>query len=689
MLTLVIPPFTQLNTAYPSVLYLARFLKENGIESVVRDFSIEVANQVFSRDVFIRIFEAISRELEDGTEYPEEVWRMWSQRDQICAVIDRVLLHLQGRDPSLHVRITSQNYLPKTPRLLTLDLEHFGTMGTHDASRYMCTLFLEDLTDLIKCCIDLGFDFGKYQAYLATGSISLDPILERLSETTLIDEIIDAMVESIDSPCVAISIPFAGTLYAGFRLGRLLKERGKVVWIGGGYVNTELRECQDERIWQFCDALSYDDGEEPLLRLVQRYQGKSVDLIRTRTSDGLHWNAAQACNPFTSVADYSTLQSVNYLHLVDSIGPAHRMWSDGRWNKFTLAHGCYWKKCSFCDIRLDYIERYVPAPIIRLVDQLEEVIEQTGISGFHFVDEAAPPRVLRDFALEVIRRDLTISFWGNIRFEKAFTPDLCRLLARAGLIMVTGGLEVADERLLKLMNKGVSLPQVISCTRAFKDAGVLVHAYLMYGFPSQTHRETMASMEMVRQLFQAELLDSAFWHRFVLTKHSGVYANPNHFKVAISPVSQNVFATNDIEHVDLTGDEHDVFDDVLPVALAHWMRKEHLDVSVTEFFEQKMPDPMVDEYFVQNHLDTQVWQPPKGTQRVIWTGYEPLWMESGVQMVGMKGELWLEEPDDVAGIQRVFDALDIGEVTVSDALEALNEDLELLEALNQVGLLFV
>ena len=255
--------------------------------------------------------------------------------------------------------------------------------------------------------------------------------------------------------------------------------------------------------------------------------------------------------------------------------------------------------------------------------------------------------------------------------------------------MVTGGLEVADERLLKLMNKGVSLPQVIQCTRAFKDAGVLVHAYLMYGFPSQTHRETMASMEMVRQLFEADLLDSAFWHRFVLTKHSGVYANPGHFKVQIKPVPENVFATNDMEHVDTTGDDHDVFDDVLPIALAHWMRGEHLELPITEFFEFVMPDPLVDEYFVQNHLDAQVWQSPKGNQRVVWIGYEPLWMEKGVQMVGPTRELWLEEPDDVAGIQRVFDALDTGAVSAAEVLEAVNDDLEMVKALNQVGLLFV
>jgi len=132
-----------------------------------------------------------------------------------------------------------------------------------------------------------------------------------------------------------------------------------------------------------------------------------------------------------------------YLQLIDTLNPAHRLWADGRWNKITLAHGCYWRKCSFCDVKLDYIQHYETAAVTRLVDEMERLIAQTGHRGFHFVDEAAPPKVLRELALELLRRNLGVTLWGNIRFEKTFTPDLCRLLSAAGLVAVTGGLEVA------------------------------------------------------------------------------------------------------------------------------------------------------------------------------------------------------------------------------------------------------
>ncbi len=87
-----------------------------------------------------------------------------------------------------------------------------------------------------------------------------------------------------------------------------------------------------------------------------------------------------------------------YLSLLDMLNPMHRLWSDGRWNKLTVAHGCYWKKCSFCDVSLDYIGRYETATAEKLADRIQQIVEETGQTGFHFVDEAAPPKALKALA---------------------------------------------------------------------------------------------------------------------------------------------------------------------------------------------------------------------------------------------------------------------------------------------------
>jgi hypothetical protein len=275
----------------------------------------------------------------------------------------------------------------------------------------------------------------------------------------------------------------------------------------------------------------------------------------------------------------------DYLSLLDMLNPMHRLWSDGRWNKLTIAHGCYWKKCSFCDVSLDYINRYETASASLLVDRIEAIIAETGQTGFHFVDEAAPPKVLKALAQELIARQVQISWWGNIRFEKTFTPELCQLLADSGCIAMTGGLEVASDRLLELMNKGVSVEQVARVTKGFADAGILVHAYLMYGFPTQTVQDTVDALEYVRQLFEHGCIHSGFFHRFICTIHSPVGLDPKAYGVELIPNPPVLFAENDIGFIDPTGTDHDLLGRGLKKAIYNFMHGIGLDNDVREWFE--------------------------------------------------------------------------------------------------------
>ena len=270
----------------------------------------------------------------------------------------------------------------------------------------------------------------------------------------------------------------------------------------------------------------------------------------------------------------------------------HRLWSDERWNKLTVAHGCYWKKCTFCDVTLDYIIRYEATSADELVDRIEALIEETGQTGFHFVDEAAPPAALRGLAEKLLERNVVITWWGNVRFEKTFTPELCALLAESGCIAISGGLEVASDRLLELMKKGITVEQVARVTRGFTDAGVMVHAYLMYGFPTQTEQETIDSLERVRQLFEADCIQSAFWHRFAATAHSPIGKQPTHCGIRLGREPAITFARNDLAFSDPTGTDHEFLGAGLKRALYNYMLGLGLDVEVETWFARRKKRPV-------------------------------------------------------------------------------------------------
>ncbi|MEN9639188.1 MAG: hypothetical protein RLZZ262_1056 [Bacteroidota bacterium] len=604
---LLTPPLTQLNTPYPATAYLSGFLQSKGIPSRQGDLGLDLVLRIFNRQGLLELFNAI--EDSQPTLVPH-LQSILSNRKRYEDVIDTVIGYLQRREYTIGNRIARRNYLPEGERFAQLpELDSFfGQIGVQDKARYICTLMLEDLGDLIQATVGPHFGFSKYAERIAQTAVSFDPIEQALQqEENYFDRVLLQALSSYfeyNTPkLIAFTVPFPGNLYGALKCGQWIKKHypETKIAMGGGYPNTELRSLSDPRVFDYVDYITLDDGEAPIELLWQHLNTNdhSVELKRTYcrkdgqvvylNSSSLHDYPAK----LLPAPSYDGLRLDAYLSMYDVPNPMHRLWNDGRWNKLTMAHGCYWKKCSFCDITLDYIGRYDPTPAKELVDKMELLIEETGETGFHFVDEAAPPLAMRDVALEILRRGLQVSWWANIRFEKTFTIDLCELLAASGCIAVTGGLEVADERLLALIEKGITIEQVVQVTRAFRDSGILVHAYLMYGFPTQTDQETIDSLEIVRQLFQNGLLQSAYWHRFAMTAHSPVGKDPAKYGVECIGPEFKGFAQNDLHHIDPSGADHDKYSDGLIKALYNFMHNKGLDFPVGDFFDFLVPHPEV------------------------------------------------------------------------------------------------
>jgi hypothetical protein len=634
---LITPPFTQLNTPYPATPYIKGFLNTKRIESNQVDLGIEVILQLFSSKGLRSLFHEVGTH---DLELNVNCQRIFNLRKEYLKTIDPVIGFLQDRNPTLAHLICDGNYLPEASRFDQLDdLEWaFGTMGTRDKARHFATLYLEDISDFIKDAVDPHFGFSRYAERLGLSANSFDEMYAELSK---VDSFIDKMLliifkqqVNLHSPdIVALSIPFPGNLYGGLKCGQWLKANHPNVKLvmGGGYANTELRSIKDGRVFEFIDYITLDDGETPFINLIEHLDGKreQENLKRTfslQNGEVTYFNGSKEKDvPQREVGtpDYADLPLDKYLSVIEIANPMHRLWSDGRWNKLTLAHGCYWGKCTFCDISLDYIKRYEPITADLICDQIEQLIEQTGQNGFHFVDEAAPPALMRDVALEIIRRELTVVWWTNIRFEKSFTSDLCKLLAASGCIAISGGLEVASDRLLELIQKGVTVAQVAKVADSFTQAGIKVHAYLMYGFPTQTAQETIDSLEVVRQLFIHGVIQSAYWHQFAMTAHSPVGMFPEKFKVKKVTDVEGAFANNDIQHIDEEGAIHDVFSEGLKKSLFNYMHGICFDFSLNEWFEFGVPKTKVSSDYIEIALEEGEDTNVQDNTKMIWLGSEP------------------------------------------------------------------
>lgn len=599
---LITPPLTQLNTPYPATATLKGYLQQHGHKVAQADLGIEMVNRIYTREFLTRLFDMEK----GGCSLPDA--------QQYANCVETVVRFLQGKDNTLAPRIVNRSLLPEGHRFDNMaDMEWaFGTSGTEDKARYLATLFMEDIADYIREHVDEHFDLIRYAEQIANYAPTFDEFAEALEKPlTPIDEVmIQLLEEHIEADeelpgVVGFSIPFPGCLYGALRCGQWIKSHHPRIKIsfGGGFPNTEWRQLSDARIFDYCDFISLDDGELPMLRIGQYLEGKKrlEDLVRTYTREGgfaLRNFDENVSEEEKGTPDFGGLKMEQYISLAEMTNPMHRLWSNGRWNKMMMAHGCYWHKCAFCDTTLDYIGRYEAPKAATVVDRMVRMAEQTGTTGFHFVDEALPPQLLREVSEEIIRRGLTFTWWGNIRFEKAYTQELSDLMADAGCVAVSGGLELASNRLLKLINKGVTIEQTVNACRHFKQSGIMVHTYLMYGFPTETLQESVNALEVVRRMFDEGIVQSAFWHRYAMTCHSASGTDPQRYGARRTDKEPHPFCNNEVDWQPLESEEQFDYDieavgDALRFATYNYMNEIGLEMPLKRWFAIKVPKPTV------------------------------------------------------------------------------------------------
>jgi hypothetical protein len=651
---LVQPPFVQLNGPYPAPYYLKSFLERRGYSVTVLDHSIGLFERVFCSHGLKRIFSDASqsrlssRGFDKNTSYYIE--RFFSERDLWLASIDRLVAFLRGRDPEWgHFLALANGCVPSGPRTdAYLAGRSAGAAQAPDEARLIATKLLDDLADFITVTLDASFSLIRYspvlEASLNSGLRDFSTVRKNLDGyimNSFYSPMLDEEWEKADvTPALlGVTIPFPGCLSGALVCAESAKKHfGSVIRTvaGGGFVNTELRYLNTPAFFDYFDYLSFDRGYGSLDAILKHLKGKESEQpptgqiyktmyrsqgrvfsaldIEPEANKTPDWEAIASMEDTATRAvfpDYSAADFSRYLYPVDDANPMHRLWSDGHWLKAYLAHGCYWHSCVFCDVTLDYIKSFIPVEPAAIFVHLTCQAEKTGVRGVHLCDEAAPPSSLLEFALLNREAGLPLCFWGNIRFEKAFDPDTAAALAAGGLIGVSAGLEVASEKGFKRLGKGIDLESAVSALASFKEAGVLTHAYLIYGYWDEDEQELIDSAETVRQLFSHGLLDSCFWHKFVLTRHSRVYAEKQrglHFGLRITDntcssdacLKGNVFAVNDLAFE--SESRHDKYTEGLERLLAMWMAGD-TEMPVEDAFTFKVKSPSVEPDLVAGLLD--------------------------------------------------------------------------------------
>ena len=644
-ISVIIPPLVQLNSPYPSGAYLTAFFKSLGHDCHWYDLSIELVYSIFSKEGLTKLF-ALSQKnaekmadqaLQNGDENTAfNIRRYISTKNNWINWIDDILLILCGKGREKEHQFLFSPFAPRGARMenFLAGLNHEPTV---DDVRFLASYALADLADYITTVFDPEFSLIRYAESLTVDDRDFSQIEKNLDSPIMqhfYQPVLEKFFDKNPPPdLLCISIPFAGTFLPALYTARYFKQHfGKrtYVAIGGGFVNTELRDACDFALAKYIDAISYDRGygsyrelfkmmdfgatcgdespvfggnqtfadKIPLYKLRQFSDEKVIEPVFQNTEVEKYESEITA----QIIPDYSDIDFSRYPRVCDDENPMHRLWNDGAWIKAYLAHGCYWHKCAFCDTQLDYVCGYRPVDVKNLYDGLLKTAREKGIYGIHFVDEALPPKFLKEFAILNAKNGNPLYYWGNVRFEKAFTKDFAAMLSYCGFGGASAGLEVATGDGLKNINKGVDVESIVDACAAFKEAGILVHAYMIYGFWNDSPQSIINSMETLRQFFEAGLLDSSFWHKFVLTRNSQVFyewqqGRHSDLNPIIPKSGKSIFADNNLH---FKGEEKfDKFGLPLANALSAWMHGQKLEMKVQKWFDFPVPNPTIPKDFIE------------------------------------------------------------------------------------------
>ena len=317
---------------------------------------------------------------------------------------------------------------------------------------------------------------------------------------------------------VGISIINTSQIIPGLTLANLIKNADENIHINiGGSVFTRLiNEIKgNNELFSLFDSIIVHEGETALSGLIGYLKDefdieKIPNLIYKKGSDII------VNNINSEGEDINTLPTPDFEGL-----PLEKYFSPELILPILSSRGCYWGRCTFCDHSYGYSGKYRPRNANLLYNDIYSLKSKYKTNVFTFQDEGLSPKLIGQLSSKIIEKKLDISWLADSRFEPAFSSELSKKLADAGCKMLYFGLESANERIIKCMDKGIKKENVLKICKHGTDAGIWTHLFLIFGFPTETYEEARETMDFILQ--NNKIINSMSFGSFQLTKHSKVY----------------------------------------------------------------------------------------------------------------------------------------------------------------------
>lgn len=514
--TLIFPPSWIPSQPFLSLPSLQGFLKKEGIHNVsIRDLNIEVMDTLLSskavEETYAKLDDALKesgKSSGNGVNSTEEIERLgWAK-----SVIE-------------YENMSRKIEWAKS----TLRSEGFYNLDDYINSWKTIDIWLQAYSMLYYPSEVMITDNSmKYGVYSSSDIIKAakdeyeNPYFDLFK-----GQILDSIIKNGPS-IVGISVTATSQVIPAFTLARLLKERESGIHITmGGSVFTKLIDSLQgpHELFTLVDSFIVFEGEHALLELANQLEGKrdfsKVPNFVYRDGSQTHVN-----KPFY-------IEDINSLPTPDYDGfPLDLYLSPKRVLPLQASRGCYWRKCTFCNLHVDNLKFRLRNPDLVLED-ITKLTVRHKTKYLFFSDECMPVKQLDNLSTRLIDNGIEINWMAGVRFDKGLTKEVLERAREAGCLKMVFGLESSNKRVLSLMDKGIETETVKNVINYCLDSDIAIHMYIIVGFPSETREEALETLDFVRSndRFLQSKGASCLTCLFELEKHAPILRDPGKYEL--------------------------------------------------------------------------------------------------------------------------------------------------------------
>ena len=511
--SLVFPPSWMPSQPFLSLPSLQGFLKDKGVENVsIRDLNIETMDVLLSSGKVKKTQAAIEERLNEGTgaigsENPDEVHSRLSWAREV---------------------IERENMVQNVEwAKSTLKSQSFYEIDDYIESWKIIDRWLQAFGMLYYPSeISIADNSMRYSVYSSEDVLKAVYNKQENPYHDLFNEhIIDSMIQD-DPDLVGISVTATSQVMPAFTLARQLKEKNADIHITmGGSVFTKLIDNlqQNHLLFNLVDSFIVFEGEHALLGLIEQLEGK-MDFSKVPNLVYKEGDRIRVNEPF-HIEDINSLPTPDY----DGF-PLDRYLSPKRVLPLQGSRGCYWRKCTFCNLHVDNL-KFRLRNLDLVLEDMDRLKEKYSAEYMFFSDECMPVKQLDSLSSRLIEKGNDIKWMAGIRFDKGLTKDILAKAREAGCLKMVFGLESSNKRVLSLMDKGIETEITKNIIDYCDETGIAVHMYVIVGFPSETREEALETLDFVisNEKFLKSKGASCLACLFELEKHAPILRDPGKY----------------------------------------------------------------------------------------------------------------------------------------------------------------